>query len=114
RYMLNEGSRTLARHDLEVVAADAPLDEGAGLDVPAEARAGEVITISWSGGGDSADQRISLARADQADFSWIEAHRVGDENNLELRMPDEAGTYEVRFLDISSRKVLGRALVEVK
>ncbi|WP_173935148.1 VWA domain-containing protein [Chelativorans sp. Marseille-P2723] len=114
RYVLNEGSRTLARHDLEVVAADAPLDEGAGLDVPAEARAGRVITISWSGGGDSADQRISLARADQADFSWIEAHRVGGEKTLELRMPDQAGTYEVRFLDISGRKVLGRAIVEVK
>src|SRR5690606_29169997 len=71
RYVLHEGARTLASQDLEVVAADAPLDDGAGLSVPPKATAGQTITVSWRGGGDSADQRIALARADQADFSWV-------------------------------------------
>ncbi len=114
RYVLREGARTLASHDLEVVAEDAPLDDGAGLSAPAQAGVGEIITVAWSGGADSADQRIALARADQADFSWIVAHKAGADKTLQLTMPQEAGTYEVRYLDISGRKVLGRAIVEVK
>jgi len=114
RYVLREGARTLASHQLEVVAQDAPLDDGAGLAAPAEAGAGETITVSWRAEAGSADQRVALARADQADFSWIAAHKVGAEKSLELQMPAQAGTYEIRFLDVSGRKVLGRAIVEVK
>src|SRR5690606_22159556 len=114
RYVLREGARTLASYDLEVVDADAPLDQGAGLNVPKEAAAGETSTVSWDGGADSADERIALARSDQADFSWIVAHQVGAERTLELTMPVAAGLYEVRYLDVSGRKVLGRAIVAVK
>ncbi|QQM32856.1 VWA domain-containing protein (plasmid) [Martelella lutilitoris] len=114
RYVLQEGDRTVSSRMLEVVGADAPLDDGVGLVVPVQARPSETITVSWSGGADSADQRVSLARADQADFSWIEAHRIGEETTLELSMPDEPGRYEVRYLDISGQAVLGRAIVEVE
>ncbi|HTM77356.1 MAG TPA: hypothetical protein VL133_06980 [Devosia sp.] len=114
RYILNEGRRTLASYPLEVVGADAALDDGASLTVPAQATAGATVTVSWSGGGDSADQRIALARADQADFSWVSAHKVGVETTLELKLPAEAGRYEVRYLDVSGRAVLGRAIVEVQ
>ncbi|MFW8567288.1 vWA domain-containing protein [Orrella sp. 11846] len=114
RYILQEGKRTLARHPFEVVAKDAPLDDGAGLSAPAQASAGQLITVSWTGGSDSTDQRIALARADQADFSWIVAHKAVGAQSLELTMPQEPGTYEVRYLDVSGRKVLGRAIVEVK
>ncbi len=113
RYVLDEGGRTLASHNLEVVAANAPLDEGAGLKVPAQAAAGQTITVSWVGGSDGKDQRIALAKADQADFSWIAAHKIGADKTLELTLPAEPGRYEVRYLDISGRKVVGRAFVEV-
>ena len=114
RYVLQEGARTLASRALEIVGAQAPLDDGAGLTVPSQASAGETISVSWTGGSDSPDQRISLARADQADFSWINAHRVGDQTSMELTMPDEAGRYEVHYLDVTGRTVLGRAIVEVE
>jgi Ca-activated chloride channel family protein len=114
RYVLREGARTLASHALEVVDADATLDDGAGLSAPSRASVGETITVSWSGGAYSADQRIALARADQADFSWIAAHKVEPATSLDLTMPNEAGRYEVRYLDVSGRKVLGRAIVEVE
>ena len=114
RYVLQEGARTVSSRILEVVGADAPLDDGAGLVVPSQAGPGETIAVSWSGSADSADQRISLARADQADFSWIEAHRIGEETALELTMPNEPGRYEIRYLDISGQAVLGRAIVEVE
>ncbi|WP_417584393.1 vWA domain-containing protein [Pelagibacterium sp.] len=114
RYVLQEGARTVSSRTLEVVGADAPLDDGAGLVVPAQASPGETITVSWSDTAESADQRVSIARTDQADFGWIEAHRVGKETTLELTMPNEPGRYEVRYLDIGGQAVLGRAIVEVE
>ncbi|MBI6630666.1 hypothetical protein, partial [Pontibaca salina] len=114
RYILATGNKTLASAPLEVVDADAPLDDGAGLSVPATAAPGEVITVTWSGMVDSADQRIALARSNQPDFSWISAQAVGDAKTMDLKMPDEAGYFEVRYLDVSGRQVLGRSIVEVK
>ena len=113
RYVLDEGSRTLASSPVEVVAADAPLDDGAGLSVPATAAPGETVTVSWTIEADDADRRVALARADAPDFTWISAHRVGAEQETEITLPNEPGKYEVRFLDISSQSVLGRAMIAV-
>ncbi|WP_226937895.1 hypothetical protein [Pseudogemmobacter faecipullorum] len=55
RYQLERGNRVMAQGPLEVLAPDAALDDGAGLQAPATGKPGEVITISWSGGSDSAD-----------------------------------------------------------
>lgn len=114
RYILDVGSKTLASTPLEVVGADAPLDEGAGLSVPGSAAPGETITVTWTGGGAGGDERIALARKDQPDFSWISAAKIGDAQSLEVKMPAEAGLYEVRFLDVSGQRLLGRSVVEVK
>lgn len=114
RYILNEGARIMASHLFEVVPENAALDDGAGLKAPSEAGVGETITVSWTAETGSADQRVALARADQTDFSWIAAHKVGTEKSMALQMPAQAGTYEIRFLDISGRKVLGHTIVEVK
>lgn len=104
----------LASAPLEVVGADAPLDDGAGLSVPQSAAPGATITVTWTGGNDSADQRLAVARKDQPDFSWISVHKIGEQKSMDLTMPDEPGTYEVRFLDITGRALLGRSVVEVK
>ncbi|AKI01805.1 von Willebrand factor type A domain [Hoeflea sp. IMCC20628] len=114
RYVLEEGKKTLATAQLEVVPADAPLDGGAGLSVPTTASPGATITITWTGESDSTDQRIALARKDQPDFSWIVVQKVGAEKTMDMTMPDEIGVYEVRFLDIADRALLGRSVVEVK
>ena len=113
RYMLDHGGRVMARHTIEVVAADAPMDDGAGLVAPATAAPGETITVTWTGGADSPDQRVTLARADQPDFSWISAESAIDRNSLEITLPDAPGSYEVRFLDVAGRTVLGRSIVAV-
>lgn len=104
----------LASAPLEVVAADAPLDDGAGLSAPETSTAGETITVTWTGGGDGADQRIAVARKDQPDFSWISTQKITEAKSMEVKMPDEPGLYEVRYLDVSNRKLLGRSVVEVK
>ena len=114
RYVLEQGRRTLASAPLEVVGIDAPLDDGAGLSVPETASPGETITVTWTGESNSTDQRIAVAHKDQPDFSWISVQKVGDQKTLDLKIPDETGLYEVRFLDVSGREVLGRSVVEVK
>ena len=114
RYVLERGNRVMARQALEVLAADAPMDEGAGLVAPARAKPGGIITVTWTGGTDSADQRVALAHADQADFSWISAESAIGRDRLEIVLPDAPGTYEVRFLDVAGRAVLGRSIVEVQ
>ncbi|GGO58495.1 Ca-activated chloride channel family protein [Roseovarius pacificus] len=113
RYHLERGDRVMARRPIEVLAADAPMDNGAGLVVPATAKPGEIITVSWTVEADDTDQRVALARADAPDFTWISAHRVGDENKAEFKLPIEPGQYEVRFLDLQSRNVLGRAIITI-
>ncbi|MFP4138641.1 MAG: hypothetical protein ACLFSR_09795, partial [Halomonas sp.] len=114
RYILDEDRRALARHNLEVVDENAPLDAGGSLEVPETAAAGEAVEISWSVDHESEDQRIALARADQADFSWIEVQSTSDGPPLSFTLPEEAGEYEFRLLDIPGRKVLSRAIVEVR
>jgi Ca-activated chloride channel family protein len=113
RYVLDEGRRTLASSPVEIVAADAPLDDGAGLSAPATAAPGETVTVAWTIAADDADRRVALAKADAPDFTWISAHRVGAEQETEITLPDTPGQYEVRFLDISSQSVLGRAIIAV-
>ena len=56
-------------------------------------------------------RRVALARADAPDFTWITVHHVGDETETVIKLPDEPGQYEVRFLDLQSQSVLGRAMI---
>lgn len=113
RYVLDKGKVTLASQTIEVVGADAALSSGASLQAPAEAAPGDTITVTWTGGADSEDQRVSLAKADAADFTWIEVHPANADKSLQFTIPDEPGRYEIRYLDISNMKVLGRAIVTV-
>jgi len=114
RYMLNEGRRVMARHKVEILAADAPLSSGASLSAPDSAAAGSQIEVGWSVESTSADQRITLARADQAIFTWLSATKVEGEPPLRITLPDEPGSYELRFLDVSNQAVLARKVLVVE
>lgn len=114
RYILDEGRATLGRHVFEVVDAMAALGDDVMLTVPEAANPGETITVSWSGSTDGANQRIALARADQALFTWISAEPIEEVSEVTFTMPEEAGFYEIRFLDLNAQDVLSRARIEVR
>lgn len=114
RYMLREGNRVLARQTVEVLAADAQLNTGAAIDAPDTGAPGATITVSWSVESDSADQRITLARGEQAIFTWISAQKISGDPPLEITLPDEPGVYEIRFLDVSNKEVLSRKVIQVQ
>ena len=63
---------------------------------------------------DSADQRITLARGDQAIFTWISATKIKDAPPISVTLPDEPGVYELRFLDVSKKEVLSRKVIKVE
>ncbi|MEX0308077.1 MAG: VWA domain-containing protein [Ruegeria sp.] len=114
RYMLREGNRVLARQEVEVLAADAKLNTGGDLTAPDTASPGSTIEVSWSVESESADQRITLARGDQAIFTWISAEKITEAPPLSIKVPDEPGIYEIRFLDLANKAVLSRKVIEVK
>ncbi len=113
RYILNEGDAVLAAAPIEIVATS-DFNAGATLTVPESAEPGESVTVAWTGGSDSEDQRITLARAEQALFSWIEAQPIDPEGALTFTMPETPGSYEFRYLDVSGQQVLSRATIEVR
>ncbi len=113
RYVLEEGRRTLASQTIEVLAEDAALERGASLDAPDSAPAGSTITVDWSVDSASADQRLTIARADQAIFTWVSAVRLEGTSPLDITLPDEPGNYELRFLDLTGQEVLARKPIRV-
>ncbi|MEX0327719.1 MAG: VWA domain-containing protein [Ruegeria sp.] len=114
RYQLREGNRVMARQPVEVLGADAALDTGATLDAPDTAAPGTRISVGWNTDSDGADQRITLARGEQAIFTWIAAEKIESDAPVELTLPDEPGVYEIRLLDLTNQKVLSRKVIKVE
>jgi Ca-activated chloride channel family protein len=114
RYMLREGGRVLARATVEVLGEDAQLSTGAAVDAPDTAAAGASITVGWTIDTPSADQRITVARADQAIFTWISATKITGDPPMQITMPDEPGSYEIRILDLVAKEVLARKTIKVE
>ena len=114
RYVLREGTRVLSRQMVEVLAADAALDTGASLTAPDTAAPGATIEVGWNVESDGADQRITLARGDQAIFTWISATKISGAPPISVTLPNEPGVYELRFLDVSKKAVLSRKVIKVE
>lgn len=114
RYILNAGAKVLARHSLEVLLENAQLSFGAQLEVPATAVSGGTIDVSWSAESESSDLRLTLARSDQAVFTWITATKIDGPPPIQLKLPDEPSFYEIRLLDVAGREVLSRAAIQVR
>ncbi|MEQ9057734.1 MAG: hypothetical protein RLO38_23865, partial [Roseovarius confluentis] len=112
---LREGTRVLARHTVEVLAEDAALNTGAALTAPDSAAPGSTIDVGWQVDSNSADQRITLARGNQAIFTWLQAVKITDgATTAQIDLPSEPGVYELRFLDVAGQEVLARKVITVE
>ncbi|MCM2563922.1 hypothetical protein M8756_17540, partial [Lutimaribacter sp. EGI FJ00015] len=114
RYILNEGKRVMASTSIEVLAEDAALEKGASIDAPETGAPGATIEVTWNVDSESADQRVTLARGNQAIFTWIEAVKTGDGPPVRITLPETAGVYELRFLDVANQAVLARKVIKVE
>lgn len=90
------------------------MNTGAEITAPDTGAPGSTIEVGWSVESESADQRITLARGDQAIFTWLSATKITGAPPITMTLPDEPGVYEIRFLDLSNQVVLSRRTIEVR
>lgn len=82
------------------------------ISAPAQVVAGATFVAKWSGPGNAGDY-VALARSESPVESYLSYAVVGQEPELELSAPSEAGSCELRYITAHSRSVLGRAPIEI-
>jgi Ca-activated chloride channel family protein len=104
RYVLSEGRTILATRPIEVTPVMA------NLVAPDTAVAGSTIEVAWEG-PDYVNDFISVARPDDSGYENYTYTREGAA--LDLLMPTEPGTYELRYVANQDRTVLASRVIEV-
>jgi Ca-activated chloride channel family protein len=104
RYVANQDRTVLASRVIEVVAVTAS------LMAPETAVAGSTIEVAWEG-PDYANDFIAIARPDDNGYENYTYTREGAA--LDLLMPTEPGTYELRYVANQDRTVLASRVIEV-
>lgn len=107
RYVTGQSDKVLARDTITVEAVTA------GLEVPAEVGAGATFQVTWVGPDTEGDYvTIVEAGAPEGEYGAYSYTRRG--SPAELRAPDIAGEYEVRYVTGQSEKVLAREAITVE
>ena len=108
RYIQDQDKKTLARHTIEVT------EVAATLEAPATATAGATVRVTWSGPNYERDY-ISVEEPDVASgyTTSINYAYTTQGSPLELKMPPDAGTYEIRYIQDQGYKTLARQSITV-
>lgn len=106
RYMLGRPIRTLASAGIVVTPASAT------LEAPATAIAGEEISVAFTGPPAGSGDWITVVKPDAADNKYGDYYYSKQGSPGTLRMPLEAGEYELRFVQ-GNKKVLARKPITV-
>lgn len=75
------------------------------LEAPAEAAAGSVVNVGWHG-PDSLGDFITIVAAGAPDYTWGEYAETAMGSPAEVRAPNVAGDFEIRYLDGYSNQTL--------
>ncbi len=106
RYMLGRPIRTLASEDISATPATAT------LDAPDQAGAGEEISIAFTGPPAGSGDWITVVSPDADDNKYTNYHYSRNGSPATLRMPLEAGDYELRFVQ-GNKRVLARKPITI-
>jgi Ca-activated chloride channel family protein len=106
RYILREGSKTLARQMIELTEPEVS------LEAPGEIRAGDKLRVGWTGTVADNDY-IALVPMGSEDSEFGSYFLVRDKTENDIKAPDEAGLYELRYILREGGRVLARVPVEV-
>ena len=106
RYMLGQPIRTLASVDITASPA------GATLSAPDEAIAGQEIKVEFTGPPAGSGDWITVVEPDADDKAYKNYHYTKQGSPATIRMPLEAGEYELRFVQ-GNKKVLARRPITV-
>ena len=106
RYILNQGKTVLATTPISITAVEAS------LAAPDAATPGALIEIEWIGPAASGDL-ITVASPDTKGGKYIGYVRVADETTVKLRMPDDEGDYELRYVLNQGKTILAQHPIKV-
>src|SRR5690606_34246253 len=81
------------------------------VEAPASAPAGSEVRVSWTG-PDETDDYIAIAAPDAKSSAYINYTRTNAGNPLKVKLPDEAGSYELRYISRKTRDILARQAIE--
>ncbi|WP_425410676.1 VWA domain-containing protein [Hyphococcus sp.] len=106
RYMLGRPIRTLASINMTVTPASAT------LSAPDTAIAGSEISVEFTGPPAGSGDWVTIVAPDAADNKYTSYHYTRSGSPATIRMPLEAGEYELRFVQ-NNTKVLARRPITV-
>jgi len=98
--------RVLARSSLQVFEVLATLDG------PSEVAPGEDFMVGWEGPGAIQDY-ITLAAPDAPSDDYLSWSPTSAGPSLQLRAPDQHGSYEVRYIRAADSEILARLAIEI-
>ncbi len=106
RYVQRQSHKILASEKIDATAV------AASLKLPASAAVGSKIAVEWTG-PDYRDDYISIAKIDSPGGSSLDYKRTRDGSPAEIKLPDEIGTYEVRYVQRQDHRILASKKVSV-
>lgn len=106
RYVLDQSRDTLASFPIIAAPVSATLDA-----VPV-AEAGGMIEVNWQG-PDNKNDFIAITRRDHSGRNYSVYTYTRKGNPLKIKLPDDPGNYELRYVMDQSRTVLSRLPITV-
>ncbi len=104
RYVLNQGATIVQRLPITIAAVTAQ------IVAPDTGVTGNDLVVGWDGPGYPGDY---IAIGVPGDNSYLDYARVSDGNPVTVRLPDTAGTYELKYILDQGAIVLGTRAIEV-
>jgi Ca-activated chloride channel family protein len=106
RYMSGQGHRVLARRSIKIVAAAVT------LAAPAEAIAGAVVTVEWTGPANAGDF-ITIVPKTKPDGEYANYDSPSVGGPAKITAPIEAGDCEIRYTSGQGHRVLARCAIRI-
>ena len=104
--MSGQGAKVLARRTLNVVPAKVTLNG------PAEAAAGSVISVEWTGPKNPGDT-ITVVPKSAKDGTVLQTSLASRGSPAKVTVPGEAGAAEIRYTSGQGNRVLARQPIEL-
>ncbi len=103
---LQGGGKIIARQTVQVTPASAT------MSAPASAPAKSVVSVEFTGPPPGAGDYIVVSSTDQPDLKYITYGYVKGGSPAKVRMPNDPGDYELRYIQ-GGKKLLARRAVKV-
>lgn len=106
RYMSGQGAKVLGRRPLQVVPAQITLKG------PAQAAAGSIVVVEWTGPGNAGDYLTVVAKTEK-DGAYFREAPVDRGSPARIPVPTTAGPAEIRYMSGQENRVLARFDLEL-